>query len=194
MATQMQLARQGVITEAMKLVAAQEHVSEEFIREGVAKGTIAIPCNINHKNLVPRGVGQGLSVKVNANIGTSSSYPDPAPELEKLAAAVAAGADAVMDLSTGHNISASRQAIINASTVMVGTVPMYQVTVETILKRGAVVEMTKEDIFDVIRQQAADGADFMTIHCGINRNVGRRPCDGRCQPWRFLYYRLDVAQ
>lgn len=76
-----------------------------------------------------------------------------------------------MDLSTGNNISASRQAIIAASTVMVGTVPMYQVTVETIKKRGAVVEMTKEDIFDVIRQQAADGADFMTIHCGINKNV-----------------------
>ena len=88
MATQMQLARQGVITEAMKIVAEQEHVTPEFIREGVAKGTIAIPCNINHKNLIPRGVGTGLTVKVNANIGTSSSYPDPAPELEKLQAAI----------------------------------------------------------------------------------------------------------
>ena len=171
MATQMQLARQGIITDAMKIVAEQEHVTPEFIREGVANGTIAIPCNINHKNIIPRGVGTGLTVKVNANIGTSSSYPDPAPELEKLAAAIEAGADSVMDLSTGDNISASRQAIIGASTVMVGTVPMYQVTVETIKKRGAVVEMTKEDIFDVIRMQAQDGADFMTIHCGINRNV-----------------------
>ena len=171
MATQMQLARQGIITEAMKIVAEQEQVTPEFIREGVAAGSIAIPCNINHKNIIPRGVGQGLKVKVNANIGTSSSFPDPEPELKKLAAAIEAGADSVMDLSTGNNISASRQAIIGASTVMVGTVPMYQVTVETILKRGAVVEMTKEDIFDVIRQQAADGADFMTIHCGINRNV-----------------------
>ena len=171
MATQMQLARQGVITEAMKIVAEQEHVTAEFIREGVANGTIAIPCNINHKNIIPRGVGTGLTVKVNANIGTSSSYPDPEPELAKLQAAIDAGADSVMDLSTGNNISASRQAIIAASTVMVGTVPMYQVTVETLKKRGAVVEMTKEDIFDVIRQQAADGADFMTIHCGINKNV-----------------------
>ena len=171
MATQMQLARQGVITEAMKIVAEQEHVTAEFIREGVANGTIAIPCNINHKNIIPRGVGTGLTVKVNANIGTSSSYPDPEPELAKLQAAIDAGADSVMDLSTGNNISASRQAIIAASTVMVGTVPMYQVTVETIKKRGAVVEMTKEDIFDVIRQQAADGADFMTINCGINKNV-----------------------
>ena len=171
MATQMQLARQGVITEAMNFVAEQEHVTADFIREGVANGTIAIPCNINHKNIIPRGVGTGLTVKVNANIGTSSSYPDPEPELAKLQAAIDAGADSVMDLSTGNNISASRQAIIAASTVMVGTVPMYQVTVETIKKRGAVVEMTKEDIFDVIRQQAADGADFMTIHCGINKNV-----------------------
>ena len=174
MATQMQLARQGIITEAMIQVAAQEQLAPEVIRAGVAAGTIAVCCNINHKNLVPRGVGQGLAVKVNANIGTSSAYPDPEPELAKLRAAIDAGADSVMDLSTGDNIDASRKAIIAASTVMVGTVPIYQATVETIKKRGAVVEMTKEDLFEVIRQQAADGADFMTIHCGINRNTADR--------------------
>lgn len=171
MAIQMQLARQGIITDAMRTVAQQEGVSEEFIRAGVAEGTIAICCNVNHKNLIPRGVGQGLKVKVNANIGTSSSFPDIEPELVKLRAAVDAGADAVMDLSTGNNITASRRAIIENSTVMVGTVPMYQATVETIKKRGAVVEMTKEDLFDVIRMQAADGADFMTLHCGITKSV-----------------------
>lgn len=171
MATQMQLARQGIITDAMRTVAQQEGVSEEFIRAGVAEGTIAICCNVNHKNLIPRGVGQGLKVKVNANIGTSSSFPDIEPELVKLKAAVDAGADAVMDLSTGNNITASRRAIIENSTVMVGTVPMYQATVETIKKRGAVVEMTKADLFDVIRMQAADGADFMTLHCGITKSV-----------------------
>lgn len=171
MATQMQLARQGIITDAMRAVAQQEGVSEEFIRAGVAEGTIAICANKNHKNLIPRGVGQGLKVKVNANIGTSSSFPDIEPELVKLKAAVDAGADAVMDLSTGNNITASRRAIIENSTVMVGTVPMYQATVETIKKRGAVVEMTKEDLFDVIRMQAADGADFMTLHCGITKSV-----------------------
>lgn len=171
MATQMQLARQGIITDAMRTVAQQEGVSEEFIRAGVAEGTIAICCNVNHKNLIPCGVGQGLKVKVNANIGTSSSFPDIEPELVKLKAAVDAGADAVMDLSTGNNITASRRAIIENSTVMVGTVPMYQATVETIKKRGAVVEMTKEDLFDVIRMQAADGADFMTLHCGITKSV-----------------------
>lgn len=171
MATQMQLARKGIITDAMRTVAQQEGVSEEFIRAGVAEGTIAICANKNHKNLIPRGVGQGLKVKVNANIGTSSSFPDIEPELVKLKAAVDAGADAVMDLSTGNNITASRRAIIENSTVMVGTVPMYQATVETIKKRGAVVEMTKEDLFDVIRMQAADGADFMTLHCGITKSV-----------------------
>lgn len=171
MATQMQLARQGIITDAMRTVAQQEGVSEEFIRAGVAEGTIAICANKNHKNLIPRGVGQGLKVKVNANIGTSSSFPDIEPELVKLKATVDAGADAVMDLSTGNNITASRRAIIENSTVMVGTVPMYQATVETIKKRGAVVEMTKEDLFDVIRMQAADGADFMTLHCGITKSV-----------------------
>ena len=171
MATQMQLARQGIITDAMRAVAQQEGVSEEFIRAGVAEGTIAICANVKHKNLIPRGVGQGLKVKVNANIGTSSSFPDIEPELVKLRAAVDAGADAVMDLSTGNNISASRRAIIENSTVMVGTVPMYQATVEIIKKRGAVVEMTKEDLFDVIRMQAADGADFMTLHCGITKSV-----------------------
>lgn len=171
MATQMQLARQGIITDAMKIAAQQEGVSEEFIRAGVAEGTIAVCANKNHKNLIPRGVGQGLKVKVNANIGTSSSFPDIEPELVKLKAAIDAGADAVMDLSTGNNITASRRAIIENSTVMVGTVPIYQATVETIKKRGAVVEMTKEDLFDVIRMQAADGADFMTIHCGITQSV-----------------------
>lgn len=171
MTTQMQYARRGVITEAMKIVAEEERLTPEEIRAGVAEGSIAICCNVNHKNLKPCGVGRGLRVKVNANIGTSSSFPDPEPELKKLAAAIEAGADAVMDLSTGDNINASRRAIIANSSVMVGTVPMYQATVEAILKHGAVVDMTKEDLFDVIRQQAQDGADFLTIHCGISRQV-----------------------
>lgn len=124
MKTQRQSALAGIITEEMKEVARQEGLSAETIRERVAKGTIAICANINHKNLKVRGVGEGLSTKVNANIGTSTAYPDPAPELKKLDAAIAAGADAVMDLSTGNNIDASRRAIIEHSTVMVGTVPI----------------------------------------------------------------------
>ncbi|MEA5091097.1 5-hydroxybenzimidazole synthase BzaA [bioreactor metagenome] len=171
MQTQMQKARNNIITEEMKIVATQENIPVEIIRARVAEGTIAICANINHKNLIPRGVGKGLTTKVNANIGTSSSYPDPEPELAKLKAAIDAGADAVMDLSTGDNIDQSRRSIIAASTVMVGTVPIYQATVNAIKTHGAVVEMTKEDIFQVIEEQAKDGADFMTMHCGINKNV-----------------------
>ena len=171
MATQMQLARQGIITAAMEIVAKQEGLSPELIRNRVAEGTIAICANINHKNLVPRGVGLGLSTKVNANIGTSSAYPDIEPEIEKLEVAIAAGADAVMDLSTGDNIDLSRQSIINKSTVMVGTVPIYQATVEAIKKYGVVVDMTGDDLLAVIEKQAQDGADFMTIHCGITTSV-----------------------
>ena len=107
MATQMQAARDGKITEAMKRVAAEERQSPEAIRERVAKGTVAICANRNHAGLKPAGVGEGFRVKVNANLGTSSDFPDLAPELEKLTEAVRCGADAVMDLSTGDNIGAS---------------------------------------------------------------------------------------
>ncbi len=169
MQTQRQAALAGIITDAMKQVAKQEHVTPEFIREGLAKGTICIPANINHKGLIPRGVGEGLSTKVNANIGTSSAYPDPEPELKKLDAAIRAGADAVMDLSTGNNIDASRQATIAHSPIMVGTVPIYQATVQAIKAHGKVTEMDKDDILAVVEKQAKDGADFMTMHCGITQ-------------------------
>lgn len=167
MATQMQLAREGKITDAMKLVAEQERQTPESIRERVARGTIAICANINHENLIPEGVGEGLRVKVNANIGTSSTFPHIEPELEKLAEAVRCKADAVMDLSTGNNIDVSRREIIKHSPVMVGTVPIYQATVTAIKEHGAVVAMTAEDLLHTIEEQAKDGADFMTIHCGI---------------------------
>lgn len=171
MATQMQAARAGKITEAMKEVAAQERQSPETIRERVAKGTVAICANPNHTGVRPAGVGEGLRVKVNANIGTSSDFPDLAPELEKLKEAVRCGADAVMDLSTGDNIGASRRAIIGQSPVMVGTVPIYEATVTAMKERGAVVDMKAEDLLRAIEGQAKDGADFMTLHCGLTREA-----------------------
>ncbi|MBP2633549.1 MAG: Phosphomethylpyrimidine synthase [Firmicutes bacterium] len=172
--TQMQAARQGKITEAMDIVAKQENMDVNIIRECVAEGTVTICANVNHTSLIPRGVGKGLSTKVNANIGTSSAYPDIGPELLKLEAAIAAGADAVMDLSTGNNIDVSRKAIIDKSTVMVGTVPIYQATVNAIKTYGAVVDMTGDDLLHAIATQAKDGADFMTIHCGVTREVINR--------------------
>ena len=180
MATQMQAARDGKITEAMKRVAAEERQSPEAIRERVAKGTVAICANRNHAGLKPAGVGEGLRVKVNANLGTSSDFPDLAPELEKLTEAVRCGADAVMDLSTGDNIGASRRAIIAHSPVMVGTVPIYEATVTAIKERGAVVDMKAEDLLRVIEDQAKDGADFMTLHCGLTREaIARLHREGR---------------
>ena len=170
MPTQMQAARLGRITDQMKFVAAEENIAVETIRERVANGTIAICANVNHISLTnPRGVGEGLRTKVNANIGTSSTFPNVEPELEKLDEAIKCGADSVMDLSTGNNIDQSRQKIIEHSTIMVGTVPIYQATVEAIKTRGAVVKMTEEDLFKAIEKQAIDGADFMTLHCGVTR-------------------------
>ena len=154
MATQMQLAREGKITEAMRQAAQSEHIEAETLRERIAKGTVALCANINHAALKPCAVGEGLSTKVNANIGTSSTYPDIEPELKKLDEAVKCGADAVMDLSTGNHIDVSRRRIIEHSPIMVGTVPIYQATVRAIREHGAVVEMTEENLLSTIEEQA----------------------------------------
>jgi len=169
--TQLELARQGIISSQMKLVAEQEGVDAEFIRQGVAKGTIVIPANINHTNLVPCGIGQGLRTKVNANIGTSSDFGSVDTELEKLRVAIDCGADTVMDLSTGGDISAIRRAIIASSSVPLGTVPIYQAGIEAIDRHGAIVKMTIDDLFAGIEEHARDGVDFITVHCGVTRSA-----------------------
>jgi len=169
--TQLEAAKKGIITPQMKAVAEAEGLEAEFIREGVAKGTIVIPANINHAKLVPCGIGQGLKTKVNANIGTSPDFGDLNSELEKLRVAIEAGADTVMDLSTGGDISAIRRAIIAASTVPIGTVPIYQAGIEAIERYGAIVKMTADDIFAVIEEHARDGVDFVTVHCGVTQSA-----------------------
>lgn len=171
MSTQMLKARTGIITQEIATVAEREGVDTESVRQGVAEGYICIPANVNHKNLLHQGFGKGLRTKVNANIGTSNNYPAIDKELVKLQAAIEAGAHAVMDLSTGDNIDQSRKAIIAASTVAVGTVPIYQATVEAIDKRGSIVQMTGDDMLEAVRKQAEDGADFMTIHCGVTQQT-----------------------
>ena len=135
----------------------------------MADGTIVIPSNIKHANLVPGGIGQGLRTKINANIGTSSDYGDVNTELEKLRIAVDAGADTVMDLSTGGDIPTIRRAIIAASSVPIGTVPIYQAGIEAIEKYGAIVKMTADNIFAVIEENCRDGVDFITVHCGVTQ-------------------------
>ncbi len=172
--TQMTAARKGQITEAMEAVAAYEGLDVEIIRERVAGGTIAIPANPAHTVLQPRGVGEGLSVKVNANIGTSPDRADAAEEKAKLDAALEAGADAVMDLSTGGDLVAMRKQVLANCPVPVGTVPIYQAAVEITAQDKGVVDLTADDLFRVIEQQAEEGVDFMTVHCGVNMHALER--------------------
>jgi phosphomethylpyrimidine synthase len=167
--TQLELARKGTVSPPIKHVAEKEGVETDFIIQGLAEGEIIIPANINHTNLIPCGIGKGLRTKVNANIGTSSDFCDLNTELRKLQTATDFGADAVMDLSTGGDISAIRRAIMRASTVPLGTVPIYQAGIEAIENRGAIVNMSVDDIFAVIEEHAKDGVDFMTVHCGVTQ-------------------------
>jgi len=178
--TQLELARKGTVSPQMKHVAEKEGVEADFIIHGLVNGEITIPANVNHKNLVPCGIGKGLSTKVNANIGTSSDFCDLNMELRKLQAAIDFGADTVMDLSTGGDISAIRRAILSASTVPVGTVPIYQAGIAAIENRGAIVNMSVDDIFAVIEEHAKDGVDFMTVHCGVTQaSLARLKKQGR---------------
>jgi phosphomethylpyrimidine synthase len=178
--TKLELARKGIVSPQMKHVAEKEGVETDVIMQGLAEGEIIIPANVNHTNLIPCGIGKGLRTKVNANIGTSSDFCDLNTELMKLQTAIGFGADTVMDLSTGGDISAIRRAIISASTMPVGTVPIYQAGIEAIENRGAIVNMSVDDIFTVIREHAKDGVDFMTVHCGVTRaSVARLKKQGR---------------
>jgi len=169
--TQLELAKKNVISPQMEAVARHENVDAELVRGGVAEGTIVIPANINHKNLAPLGIGKGLRTKVNANIGTSSDYGDANTELEKLRVAIDAGADTVMDLSTGGDISAIRRAIVAASPVPIGTVPIYQAAIAAIKKRGAIIKMTVDELFAGIEEHCRDGVDFITVHCGVTQSA-----------------------
>jgi phosphomethylpyrimidine synthase len=153
----------------MKIVAENENVDLISLQEKIALGRVVIPANINHRNLVPCGIGEGLLIKVNANIGTSSDHAVIEEELEKMNTAIKAGADAVMDLSTGGDINECRKKILNASTVPVGTVPIYQAVVEAINNSGGVIHLAVDKIFEVIESQAAEGVDFITVHCGLTR-------------------------
>ncbi len=153
----------------MQSVAKHEGLDVEFIRQGLAAGTIVIPANVNHANLTPRGIGTGLTTKVNANIGTSSDFGNIDTETEKLNICIEYGADAVMDLSTGGNIPFIRSAIIASSPLPIGTVPIYQAGIQAIKTHDAIVKMTADELFAVIEEQARDGADFITVHCGVTQ-------------------------
>lgn len=178
--TQLEKAREGIITDEMKICAGDEGIEPEYIRQGVADGTIVICRNVKHTVIRPLAIGRGLRTKINANIGTSKDHADLNVELEKLKIAVDAGADAVMDLSTGGNLAEIRKAIIEKSTAVIGTVPIYQAAVKMIENKKAISDMTTEDIFEVIEENGKDGVDFITVHCGVTRDsVGTLEAQGR---------------
>ena len=168
--TQIDFARAGQITPQMKEVAEREHRDPEYIRERVADGRIAIPGNIVHikKGMRAFGVGEGLSTKVNVNLGISGDKADAAEEWKKVKIAEDFGADAIMDLSNSGKTRQFRQQLIDETPLMVGTVPMYDAIG---YMEKPLVKLTKEDLFEVVRAHAEDGVDFMTIHCGINKSV-----------------------
>jgi len=172
--TQVLAARAGKITPEMEWVASRENLDVRFIQEGVAAGKIVIPRNIKRKQFNYCGIGQSLRIKVNALIGTSSDRIDFAMEAKKLAGVEALGSDAIMDLSTGGDIDGMRCSTLKNANIPVGSVPVYQAAIEAIDTRGSIVDMMEEDMFAAVEKQAADGVDFMAIHCALNLDVVKR--------------------
>ncbi len=165
--TQIQQARAGVITPEMEAVAGSEQLAPELVRQEVARGRMVVPANKVHleKGLRPIGIGIAARTKINANIGKSALSSDPACELEKLLLAVRYGADTVMDLSTGGQIGAVRQRIVDAAAVPLGTVPIYQLAEQL----DDIADMRPQQFLDVVAEQARQGVDYMTIHAALLR-------------------------
>lgn len=163
--------RKGIISPVIIEAAETENVSPELLAEDVAAGKTVVCKSLMRPNLRPLAVGRGLRTKVNANIGTSDAFTSMDEELIKMETAVAAGADALMDLSTGGDIYGILDAIIKKCPVAVGTVPVYGATVAAIEKRGSIVDMTSEDLFEAVEEHCRRGADFITVHCGVNREA-----------------------
>jgi phosphomethylpyrimidine synthase len=161
--TQMHLARRGTVSAEMARVAQREGLQPELVRDEVARGRMIIPANVNHDELDPMAIGLKARVKINANIGNSPTSSSLDEEVEKLTLSEQWGADTVMDLSTGKRIDETREAIIGAATVPIGTVPIYQ-AVERV---GEIEELAAEVLLDTIEHQARQGVDYMTIHAGV---------------------------
>ncbi|MEG0249250.1 MAG: phosphomethylpyrimidine synthase ThiC [Peptostreptococcus sp.] len=166
--TQMEAAKKGILTNEMKSIAEKEHMDPKLLMSKVAEGKIAIPANKNHKNLKAEGVGEGLTTKINVNLGISRDCPDVDKELEKVQKAIEMDAEAIMDLSSFGKTKEFRQKLVNMSTAMIGTVPVYDAIgfYDKELK-----DITSDEFLDVVRRHAEDGVDFVTIHVGMNREA-----------------------
>lgn len=168
--TQKSEAMKGNVTQEMKDVAEYEHIEVDKLARLIADGKVVIPKNIN-SHAKACGIGEGLSTKINANIGSSSKIDDLELEINKAKLAVEYGADAIMDLSTGSDLKLFRQKIMDAIDVIIGTVPIYEAGVVTLAKGNEIVDMDPDDIFKAIENQANEGVDFMTLHCGITKDL-----------------------
>lgn len=168
--TQIEYALNGYITEEMKTVSSKEQCSPEFIMQGLVDGTIVIPKNKNH-DFSAEGIGKGLSTKVNANIGTSPDSNNMEKEKEKLKTAIKYGVHSIMDLSTGGDLHGLRNMIMENSSVMVGTVPLYAVIAQNVRNGKSISDISSESFLEAIKRQAEEGIDFITIHSGVCREL-----------------------
>lgn len=177
--TRIEAAKKGIITEEFTIVASQESIPAEELASDIAKGRTVIPINKNH-NIKPVGIGRGLSVKINANIGTSKDRVSLEEEMEKLRAIVKYGAEAVMDLSTGGPIKDIRRLLMKESPIAVGTVPIYEAMVMAAERYDHIAKMKVDDLFNVIEEHAEEGVDFVTVHSGLTRKaIERLRSEGR---------------
>jgi len=172
--TQLEAANSGKITPEMEAVAVQEGLSPEYIRSGIAEGTIVIFHNTKRSGVKICGIGSGLRTKVNANLGTSPDDFSISNEMEKLEAAVKYGADTVMDLSTGGDLDEIRRIFLDESPVPVGSVPIYNAAVEAVRDERAIVKMTPDEMLGAIERHVSDGIDFVTVHCGTTLETLKR--------------------
>ena len=169
--TQMDAAKKGIVTPEMKIVARKEFMAEDTLRELVASGQVAIPANRHHTSIDPEGVGKGMRTKINVNLGVSKDHYDPEEEMKKVELALRFKAESIMDLSCYGKTLPFRHALIERSTAMIGTVPMYDAVghLDKDLK-----SITVDEFFSVVEQHAKDGVDFMTVHCGMNLKTAER--------------------
>ncbi len=170
MTTQVELAKHGSITDEMQTIAKLEDISVEKIRDRLIDGRIIITKNIK-RDVKPIAIGEGLQTKVNANIGTSAEICDLEFELEKARISVKFKADTLMDLSTGGDLDEIRQRIIKEVDIPLGTVPIYQMAIEMLNQKKAIVDLTEDTMFNIIERHAKDGVDFMTLHCGVTKSI-----------------------
>ncbi len=169
--TQIKSAQKNELTSEAEQIAQKEGISPEDLMKKVAAGKIVILKNINHKDITPIGVGEGLSIKINANLGTSKERSCLEEEVKKLEVAQQTGADTAMDLSMGNDIDNTRKVILEKSKIPIGTVPVYQIGVEALKNQESFMEVDKDKIFRVIEDHCRDGVDFITVHCGVTKGV-----------------------